>query len=242
MVTIAKAAAPKELTRLEDMETDFVSLVPAGANRQVKMLVVKAVTCAACGAVVKPADDGTCPKCGQPAEAAPVQLDDTTKAAATPESASDSGGTDAPAGDFLATLASASALCDRRLDAMALEAEVTLPPPPAPLSLPTVAKCAPMEVPDAQIAPAPESPPAEVALRKALVTLDAELAQLRDELRKARAAEQSAVAKSHAARIQIGAASALRGAETIAKSNQQARPLWVSDLAAVAAGDDKPGN
>lgn len=366
-VIIAKAdgdSAPK-VTRLEGMDTEFVSLVPKGANRQTKMLVVKAAVCPGCGATVKPNEDGTCPECGAaidgvakavPAPAAtpdekrtaqearakkygigalasganlsypsgdptsealygdPVNLkypiayddnkpdparirnglarfaqnasaypeadrgkvwerlvraalaagithgydpknpldaslpadlkdklskDETSKASpAAPPGAQSEGEAPAAAGDFLAALESALQQIDSDLMVLELNRELTLPPPvAAPAAPPPVAKCAA----EVQPSPAPTPEPSEVALRKALEDKDTELAQLRDELRKAQAAEQKAAARARTLSAPVDAASALRGADAMQKTAATARPIWRQDLAAVAAEAGKTG-
>jgi hypothetical protein len=223
-VQIAKAAeAPaKPVTRLEDMDTNFVSLVCSGANRQKKFLVVKASTCAACGKVVK-MDTGCCPDCGAAAPTDPP----------TPPAPSEGGHTDAPA-DFAGLLKRASVLVDAALEQTLLAATVDVPDPvAAPAPEAPVTKSA--EVVVAQPAPAPAAPdPALVEIRKSLDAQRAEVEQLREELRKAQAAEQHARANASSLRSAIGGASALPAGEVAKAAGARQRPLWVGDLARIA--------
>ncbi len=55
----------KTIYRLKDIDTQFVSLVPSGANRQTQFLVVKASQCPACGHAMKGDGELTCEKCGK---------------------------------------------------------------------------------------------------------------------------------------------------------------------------------
>jgi hypothetical protein len=246
----------KPVTRLENMDVSFVSLVTAGANRQKAFMIIKALTCPACGAAVDPADE-TCPACGVPmptaaaskiddsaprdaSAGAPQDLDESPPPAVEPGLASTREETMgklsaspsepslpvASAADFLAKLAEAS-------ETIALSmAEVAFAKDAAAVALPPAALSDPPLAPLARVETAKADPSETIA--KALAERELELSAVRAELEKARQAQTAAEARARALKATVGASHAMPSGE-IAKTStdrKQAAPrkLWAPDM------------
>jgi hypothetical protein len=237
---IGKGAATDEdeIKRLTEIDTQFVSLVRAGANRQTKFLIVKAVVCPSCGAKIEiETEGGDCPICGKPLAAQPdgaeppppvvppsEDVEDAKKE--QPASAPEPGAT---SGDRLDWLDQASAelsatLCD------ALLAKVTLPDPNAGAE----------PAPAAPLATAPAPAPAPSPDTAALAKAQDEIAQLRTQLAKAERETATASARAEALKSACGTSAVLPAGYVTDKGSAAsggAKPatLWNGDLARKAA-------
>jgi hypothetical protein len=238
----------KPVTRLENMDVSFVSLVTAGANRQKAFMIIKALTCPECGAAVDP-DDVTCPACGA-AMAPASKTEDSASRSAPPGASNDSDAAPAatspreepmgklsaspsepslpvvPAVDFLAKLVAASEAIALAMAEVAFEKHAAaVAPPPAALSDPPLAPPARVETTKAD--------PSD-AIAKALVEREHELSAVRAELEKARQAQVAAEARARALKATVGASHAMPSGE-IAKAvpdpkKAAPRKLWAPDM------------
>jgi hypothetical protein len=207
-----------ELTRLEDIDPEFVSLVPRGANKHSKMLVVKADPAAALAAFrAAPGDPAlyahlvhAALAAGQVVAFDPADaLDATLPAALQAQLKGDAGAppaaAPAPAApsfpDWLA--AAQGRVATRMVEAILAQ--------PAAEEAPPVAKSAP---------PAPVDPRLEIA--------KAEAARLRAEVSRLRAAIGSAAALPAG---EVAAAGTLKPASTLSP--------WTADFAALVAAEEK---
>lgn len=244
----------KPVTRLENMDVSFVSLVAAGANRQKAFMIIKALTCPACGAAVDP-DDATCPACGatmptaskidnsasrDASAGAPQDLDELPpsdvkrRLASTREEPmgklsalpSEPSLPAVPSADFLAKLAEASEAITMAMAEVAFEksAAADAPPPAAPSAVPLD--------PPARVETT-KADPSEV-IAKALAEREHELSAVRAELEKARQAQIAAEARARALKATVGASHAMPSGE-IAKAptdrtKAAPRKLWAPDM------------
>lgn len=245
-------AAAKPLTRLENMDVSFVSLVTAGANRQKAFMIIKALTCPGCGAAVDPEDEN-CPACGFKMVAAAKEDEnkaprsDTVAASKDLDAASESPASNregtmgkqsatssepttpaVPSAEFLAKLAEASEAISMKMAEIAFEKSAAAEaPPPAAQPEP------PLQEPPARVETAKAEQSETIA--KALAEREQELSVVKAELEKAKQAQVAAEARARALKATVGASHAMPSGE-IAKakleSNKPAPPkkLWAPDM------------
>jgi ribosomal protein L40E len=229
---IEKAEAAKPVTELVDMDIEMVSLVKAGANRQRRFLMMKALACPKCKAEN---EDGAteCKACGEKLEqppkekadppAPPPAIDGVTPTEPAPSPATEKDGTQPPASDA-PDLGARLAEVTKRLEGISKMTKVD----PAPVAVPEpVAKADRAEIEKANADMA--------ALRTSVEKLSTDLASANAEHEKTR----GELAQATRLRAGVGAPVSKSTGEQVSKALAQqpasGEKPWPKDLAAVVA-------
>lgn len=233
---IEKAEAPKPVTELVDMDIEMVSLVKAGANRQRRFLMMKALACPKCKA--ENADGATeCKACGEKLEkptkekadppAPPPAIDGVKPIEPAPSPTTEKDGTKPPVSDAPA-LGARLAEVTKRLEGISKMTKVD----PAPVAVPepiVKADRAEIEKANADLA----------ALRTSVEKLSTDLASANAEHEKTRGELAQARAEATRLRAGVGAPVSKSAGEQVSKALAQpsasGEKPWPKDLAAVVA-------
>lgn|GEM_PF-5343410 len=234
--TIEKADAAKPVTELVDMDIDMVALVKAGANRQRRFLMMKAIGCPKCKAEN---EDGAtvCKACGEKLEqppkekadppAPPPAIDGVTPTESATSPATEKDGTQPPASDA-PNLGARLAEVTKRLEGISKMTKVD----PALVVVPEpVIKADRAEIEKANADMA--------ALRTSVEKLSSDLASANAENEKTRGELAQARAEATRLRAGVGAPVSKSAGEQVSKALVQqsasGEKPWPKDLAAVVA-------